>query len=190
MNIGVLAVQGSFYEHQRSLDRIGVTHCQVRTPSELDSVDALILPGGESTTMTKLLKHNGLFEAIQQRVGSGMPAYGTCAGAILLSHHIEGDSHGAAPLDLIDIDVARNAYGSQLDSFETTLTVFNNSVDAVFIRAPQITRVGGSVTILAQHNSLPVLVQSKNILVSTFHPELTEDPFIYNYFCDLISQKK
>lgn len=183
--IGVLSIQGSFFEHIEVLRSMGVNGFPVRCVEDLSLVDSLILPGGESTTISKLLKRFKIEEEIIKRVNEGMPIYGTCAGMILLSKNIDYS------MKLMDIEVDRNAYGSQLDSFIGKLTDVNkeelgvDSLDAFFIRAPRIKQVGDAVLVLASHEGIPVMVRENNILVSSFHPELTEDGTVYEYFLSI-----
>lgn len=187
MKVGVLAIQGSVAEHMEALSQCGVTAVPVKDLESLKSVQGLILPGGESTTIGKLLKRFGLGPEIVKRAKAGMPIYGTCAGAILLAKEIKNDVPEYS-LNLIDITVARNAYGSQLDSFEADLKIpilGKKAVPAYFIRAPLITRVGKNCEILASFKKQPVLVQEGNLLVSTFHPELTEDLRVHRYFMEM-----
>ncbi|OIP80903.1 pyridoxal 5'-phosphate synthase glutaminase subunit PdxT [Candidatus Peregrinibacteria bacterium CG22_combo_CG10-13_8_21_14_all_44_10] len=187
MKAGVLAIQGSVIEHVRALKRAGAGDViEVRTTADLDKVDLLAMPGGESTTIGKLLKLEGLGKAIIKRVRTGMPVYGTCAGAILLAKTVSGDLK-ADNLGLIDIDIERNAYGRQLDSFESEIEVLGKTIHAVFIRAPRILHVGSDVEILAKYQSDIIMCRQGNILVSTFHPELTLDTTVHKYFlkmCD------
>lgn len=188
MRVGVLALQGDFREHLATLKKLGVESCEVRTVEELEKVDGLIIPGGESTTIANLLERSGLFSEIKERGRNGLPIYGTCAGAILLAKEIINDSKSY--LGLIDIAVRRNAYGRQIDSFEADLNIKNiGPFHAVFIRAPIIERVGPKVEILAAHDSVPVMAQQENILVSSFHPELTNDLRIHEYFLKLIERR-
>jgi 5'-phosphate synthase pdxT subunit len=172
--IGVLAVQGDFAEHLATLRSIGVDGVAVRLPRDLDGLDGLILPGGESTTMRRLIDRWGLREPILALARSGAPLYGTCAGMIILSRDIvDGDEE---VLPLLDVTVRRNAFGRQLDSFETELTVpvlGDQPVHAVFIRAPVIDRIGASVDVLARlDDGRIVAVRERNILATSFHPEL------------------
>jgi 5'-phosphate synthase pdxT subunit len=184
-NIGVLAIQGDFAKHANIIRKIGHYATEIRTTTQLQQTDALILPGGESTTVLKLLHDSGLFRAIQS-YSKHHPIMGTCAGLIILAKKVENLSYPT--LNLINITVARNAYGSQRESFVTAISIFLNSkrqnFEAVFIRAPIITSVGEDVEILAQHEDRPVIASSKNILVSTFHPELTDDTAIHQFFVD------
>ena len=181
--IGVLALQGDFEKHERALERAGAEAVQVRSAADLESVDGLIIPGGESTTMLKLLEEEKLLEPLRD-FGRGRPVFGTCAGAILLASEV---SHPAqASLGLLDIDVERNAYGRQLDSRIARLTPqgLEGDLEAVFIRAPIIRRVGEQVKVLASYQGDPVLVEQGRHLVATFHPELTDDPRIHRLFLD------
>jgi 5'-phosphate synthase pdxT subunit len=186
--VGILAVQGDFELHGRMLDRIGVPWRLVKHVSDLDSVDRLIMPGGESTTMLKFFEEEGLGPAILDFAAAGKPIFGTCAGTILLAKEVLNprQSH----LDLIDITVERNAYGRQIDSALRRVTVEGSDesgllarvMDMVFIRAPIIRRIGEGVRVLGRSEHLPVLVEQDNILAATFHPELTEDETIHRYF--------
>jgi 5'-phosphate synthase pdxT subunit len=181
--VGVLALQGAFALHQRMLDELGVTTAQVRTPAELAEVDALVMPGGESSTMSMMLDRSGLTEPLLERLGAGMPAFGTCAGAILLGREILDGRPDQRPLAAIDLAVRRNGYGRQVDSFEEDLQVVGVGgppVVGVFIRAPLIERVGPAVEVLASVDApdgraRPVLCRERTIMVSTFHPELGGD---------------
>lgn len=188
MKIGILALQGSFSEHRDKIQSLGIEPILVKTASELSRVQGLIIPGGESTTMDKLLRSSGLREKILIRSSEGMAIYGTCAGAILLAKEIE-DAQGVEGMGLINIKITRNAYGNQLASFVTKLkTNFCESLDAVFIRAPQIIDFDREkVKILGSLKQEPVLVQEKKILVSTFHPELTNNTAVHEYFISIIS---
>jgi len=186
MKIGVLALQGDFEKHEAMLRRIGVDSQQVRKPSDLESVDALIIPGGESTTIGKLMERYGLDVAIRERVAQGMPLYGTCAGMILMARTIEGSDQPR--LGVMDIAVLRNAFGSQRESFEADLPFepFETPVRAVFIRAPIVTAVGNGVQVLSQFEDKIVAVQQGNLLATAFHPELTDDKRIHRYFLSFI----
>ncbi len=188
MLIGILAIQGSREEHAEILKKLGVEFLYVRNKEELARVDAIILPGGESTTIGMLMARNSLNSALKAAIAGGLPVYGTCAGAILLAKKIVGNQQ-ADTLGLMDIGILRNAYGAQLDSFVTDLKVpvlGKEALEAVFIRAPQIENVGKAVEILAEYNKKPVLVREKNMLVSTFHPELTEDTRVHKYFLSFV----
>jgi 5'-phosphate synthase pdxT subunit len=189
MRVGVLAIQGDFAAHARMLLRAGAGAVEVRRSVELDGVDGLILPGGESTTMLKLLVEEGLDEAVKDFARSGRPVFGTCAGAILLANEVTNPEQGS--LGLIDMTVERNSYGRQVDSFiasvDTNLT--GGRLEAVFIRAPRITRAGAGVEVLASLAGEPVLVARDNIVAATFHPELTGDERAHRYFLKLIESR-
>lgn len=190
MNVGVLALQGAFVEHEAILQRLGVQTTQVRLPQQLETVDRLIIPGGESTTIGKLLEIYQLLEPIRQRARQGMPIWGTCAGMILLAKHIaDGRADGQPALGLMDITARRNAFGRQLDSFEAELKVAGMDdppFHAIFIRAPQIDQVGDDVAVLA---TLPdgriVAAQQDHLLATAFHPELTNDARFHHLFLTL-----
>ena len=188
--VGVLALQGAFEAHQHVLRDLGVETIQVRTPAELESVDALVMPGGESTTMSHLLVTSGLFESIDARLKQGMPVLGTCAGMILLAKGVLDGRSDQKSFGAIDIDVKRNAYGRQIDSFEADIEVDGLVEDfhAVFIRAPQIARCGEGVTVLARHGQDIVLAQQGSVMVASFHPELTSDTRIHSLFTGLLQE--
>ena len=186
MIVGVLGLQGDFREHHRVLQQLGVESRDVRTADDLDAVDALVLPGGESTTMARLMDWYGLTEAIQRRGREGLPLFGTCAGLILLARDVRG-GHPQG-LGLIDIAVDRNAYGRQVDSFEADLDVAGiGPLHAVFIRAPKITAHGPDVDVLAEHDGVPVVARENRILVSSFHPELTGEHRVHEHFLGSIA---
>ena len=174
MRVGVLALQGDFEAHEKLLRSAGAAAAQVRTPDDLGSVDALVIPGGESTTIRKLATGYDLVEPIRKRAEQGMPILGTCAGMIVCATRIlDGDE---PLLGVVDIAVRRNAYGRQVDSFETDIDVDGVGVmHAVFIRAPWIEEVGDGVRVLARHDGRPVIVRSENIVLASFHPELAGD---------------
>ena len=185
--IGVLALQGAFHSHQALLDDLGHPTMQVRRPADLDGVAALVMPGGESTTMSKLLATSELFDPIAARLADGMPVFGTCAGMILLASEILDGRPDQRSFGAIDISVQRNGYGRQLDSFETDILVPGLGHDAaafhgVFIRAPKVTRVGADVEVLAEHAGVPVLLRSGPITVASFHPELAGDARLHAQF--------
>jgi 5'-phosphate synthase pdxT subunit len=184
--IGVLAIQGSVAEHVSSLEKIGVKSVLVRSIEDLNKVEKLIMPGGESTTIGKLLWRFGLAEEIIKRVNDkSLAIWGTCAGAILLAKNIEGRDQ-ADSLRLMDIIILRNAYGGQLDSFETKVEFdfdgTNKEIDAVFIRAPEIKEVMGKTKVLAYHKKEIVAAHEGRMLATTFHPEMTEDLKIHSWF--------
>ena len=179
-HIGVLALQGDYEKHARSLERAGAQVSEVRTAAELDACDALVIPGGESTTMLKLLDRENLFEPLKQ-FGARKPVFGTCAGAILLATRVENPDQ--ASLGLVDIAVRRNAYGRQLASRVTHIEGEGfGDMEAVFIRAPIILSTGPGVHVLASYNGDPVLVEQGRHLVATFHPELSDDVRVHAYF--------
>ncbi len=189
--VGVLALQGAFETHQERLRSLGVDAPLVKTPRHLDGIDAIILPGGESTTMSKLLDTSGLREPLDHLLEDGMPVFGTCAGMILCATSVLDGRADQREFELIDITVRRNGYGRQLDSFETDLEIDGISepqrpFHAVFIRAPLVEAVGEDVEVLACHNGDPVLVQSGNCTVAAFHPELTNDNRLHKMFVDRI----
>jgi len=188
MKVGVLGLQGDVREHCVLLERAGATSLVVKHADELSSVDALILPGGESTTIGKLLERYELLQPLRERAAHGMPVYGTCAGAILMAREISGVQPAPPRLGLIDIVVERNAYGRQVDSFETDLRVGGLEGDfrAVFIRAPVIRAAGNEVQVLAVCDERPVLVRQGRSLASTFHPEMAGDPRIHELFLEMV----
>ncbi len=179
MTIGVLALQGDFHEHLQMLSALGVEARNVRSPEEVLACDGLVIPGGESTTIGKLMLRFGIDQAMRAFHAAGKPIYGTCAGAILLcSEVVEDDVHNLA---LLDARIARNAYGRQTDSFECALPIrgLAEPFSAVFIRAPRFVTCGPGVEVLASIGDEPVLVRQGNLLASTFHPELTDDGRIH-----------
>ncbi|MDE2969213.1 MAG: pyridoxal 5'-phosphate synthase glutaminase subunit PdxT, partial [Chloroflexota bacterium] len=183
----MLALQGDFLEHELSLRRLGAEPVEVRLPHDLDGVDALIIPGGESTTMVNLLDQHGLREPVCSRAAEGMPVWGTCAGMILLATELVEER--PEPLGIMDITVHRNAYGRQLQSFETALEVpalGGETVTAVFIRAPAVVATGDGVeTLAALPDGTPVAVRQGNALATSFHPELTTDTRFHRYFMEM-----
>ena len=188
MIVGVLGLQGAVREHIRSLERLDVTARPVKRTSDLDGLDGLVLPGGESSTMA-LLGGSGIFDRLRELVKEGLPMFGTCAGMILLAAEAEGRREPG--LDAIDMAVARNASGRQVDSFETTLAVdgIGEDVPAVFIRAPYVTRVGVGVVPMASHDGFVVMARQNGILVASFHPELTEDLRVHRYFIEEMAHR-
>lgn len=190
LKVGVLGLQGSIQEHMASLSKIdGVEPCLVKTKEDLKRIDGIILPGGESTTIGKLLRDFDLLNLLRERINSGMPVWGTCAGMILLAKDIVGQQDKY--LQVMDIKVRRNAYGSQLDSFITKVKideVSNKEISLVFIRAPWIEEVGEDVKILAEVDSHIVAARSKNMIATSFHPELTQDISFHRYFVDIIKK--
>ncbi|MBV8581959.1 MAG: pyridoxal 5'-phosphate synthase glutaminase subunit PdxT [Candidatus Eremiobacteraeota bacterium] len=185
--VGVLALQGDVVEHVRALERSGARAVEVRTPEELASVDALVVPGGESTTVIRLLDRFGLTEPIRARVRGGMPFWGTCMGMIVAAHDVAGLDQPT--LDLLDVTVRRNAFGRQVDSAEVPLPIpalGTEPFPAVFIRAPWIERTGPSVETLAERDGHGVMVRAGNVLGTSFHPELTHDDRVHGYFLGMI----
>ena len=185
--VGILALQGAVREHAAAVTDLGAHAVEVRTPEDLAGVDGLILPGGESTTMSLLLESSGLFEPVAERLADGMPAFGTCAGMILLASDVLDGRPDQRFFGAIDLTVRRNAFGRQVDSFETALDVGaldrpGEPFDAVFIRAPFVERAGDDVEVLAAVDGHPVLCRSGAILVSAFHPELSDDLRIHELF--------
>jgi 5'-phosphate synthase pdxT subunit len=185
--IGVLALQGAFAAHEQRLAELGASTRQIRTAEQLDGVGALVMPGGESTTMSNLLTSSGLFDAIKARLTDQMPVFGTCAGMILLATEVLGGRPDQRSFGAIDLTVRRNGYGRQIDSFETDLTIDGTATaaepfHAVFIRAPVVESVGEHVEVLARHQGVPVLARQGAIMVASFHPELTRDPRLHARF--------
>ncbi len=189
MRVGVLALQGAFARHLQAVAAVGAEPVEVRTPAELATVAALVLPGGESTTLSKLLDANALFDPLAARLREGLPAFGTCAGMILLARQVLDGRADQRSFDAIDVDVRRNAFGRQVDSFETELDVrsFERPVHAVFIRAPRVERVGDDVEVLASVHDHPVLCRSGAVLIAAFHPELTDDLRLHRYFLEQVA---
>lgn len=191
-NVGVLALQGDFAAHRRILEccDADITVLEVRDKSTFEECDALVIPGGESTTMSCLCDRYELWNPLRERIKAGLPVLGTCAGLIMLAHEISGASQNIQQktLDVLDITVARNAYGRQIDSFETDIpapALGTLPLHAVFIRAPQISRVGEGVQTLASYQDKPVAVQCGKIVAATFHPEMSEDPRLHQYWLGL-----
>ena len=189
--VGVLALQGDFREHLAALRACEVEGVPVRLAGDLEVVDALILPGGESTTMARLMEP-ALKQAIQQRTTAGMPVLGTCAGMILMAREIQDGRADQEPLRLMDIGVRRNAYGRQIDSFEADVesSAIGGVAPAVFIRAPQLTERAAGVEELARHGDQPVALKQGNRLALAFHPELTADRRWHQYFLTLDGEKR
>lgn len=190
LHIGILALQGDVSEHAQAVTDLGSITYAVRTKQDLTQVNALIIPGGESTTLGKLMKATGLDTEIINKTNSGMPVYGTCMGLILLAKQVtSGSAPGQALLGLIDIKVKRNAYGRQCESFQTRVSIpaiNTKEFPCIFIRAPQIESVGPHIEVLASLDGKPILVRERHVLGSTFHPELTNDRRIHKYFLQII----
>ncbi|MSO36980.1 MAG: pyridoxal 5'-phosphate synthase glutaminase subunit PdxT [Acidimicrobiia bacterium] len=185
MRAGVLCLQGAFREHCEVFATLGADVVEVRTPKHLTDLDALVLPGGESSTISHLLVTSGLREPLSQAIRNGLPTLGTCAGLIVLANEVLDGRPDQEPLCAIDLTARRNAYGRQVDSFEAPLDVkdlVGESFPGVFIRAPVIERVGPGVEVLAMHDDRAVLAREGNVWVTTFHPELANDFRIHEYF--------
>jgi 5'-phosphate synthase pdxT subunit len=186
--IGVLAIQGDFSEHRQALRRIGVESEEVRLPAQLDGVDGLIIPGGESTTIVQLIDIFDFREPLRAKVQSGLPVWGTCAGMIVLADRLT--DRRPEPLHLMDIDVSRNAFGRQVDSFEQYITIDQIQgppFRAVFIRAPAVNSVGNCVQVLGSlDDGQPVAVKQGNMLATSFHPELTDDVRMHQLFARMV----
>jgi len=190
MTIGILALQGDFGLHRNALARIGEESAEVRLPRELERVDGLVMPGGESTTLLKLLDTWEFVPALEKFHAAGKPIFGTCAGLILLAREVESPKQ--ASLGLIDLTAERNAYGRQKESFETEgeadLGQGLRSLKMVFIRAPRIRRMGPAVTPLVMHRGECVMARQGSVLVAAFHPELTDDETVHRYFASMVLQ--
>lgn len=187
MKVGVLALQGDVREHIRSLGDCGVDALPVRRKDEIEAVDALVIPGGESTTIAKLARSFGVFDVISQRIKGGMPTYGSCAGMILIANSVLDAIEGQETFGGMDVVVRRNAFGRQVDSFESDLRfegITDTPVRAIFIRAPWVESVGEKVSVLAAIDGHPVAIREGNLLATSFHPELTGDNRVHRYFID------
>jgi 5'-phosphate synthase pdxT subunit len=190
--IGILALQGDYDAHRKTFEQLGQVTAFVRKPADLAGVDALVLPGGESTTVAKLLARTGLDAAILERAGQGIPLFGTCAGMILLAREIE-DRPDQPTLHLLDIAVARNAFGRQIDSFEADVEFGETApitVRGVFIRAPYVTSQGDGVETLSRFHDRVVGVRQGNILAIAYHPELTDDTRVHRYFVEMVEKSQ
>ena len=187
MKVGVLALQGAFARHAQVLVALRAAPVEVRCPADLADVDAMVLPGGESTTMSMLLDSSGLRQPVADCLTNGMPTFGTCAGMILLATRLADGRYDQRPFGAIDLDVRRNGYGRQIDSFEKDLEVdgLDEPFHGVFIRAPVVDRVGDDVEILATVDGVPVLCLQGTVMVSSFHPEMSGDARIHARFLDL-----
>lgn len=180
MKVGVLALQGDVREHAGVLGDLGASPIEVRTPEDLARVEALVVPGGESTTISKLSRSAGLVDPIIERADAGMPMLGTCAGLIVMARRVEG---GEPLLPLVDVTVRRNAYGRQVDSFEADVVVegVDHPVRAIFIRAPVVEEIGPEVRVLARYEGHPVVLEQGNLVVASFHPELVGESRLHEY---------
>jgi 5'-phosphate synthase pdxT subunit len=189
LKIGILSVQGDFAAHGAMLQSLGAETAEVRTPTGLASCDALVLPGGESTTQLQFLQEEGLFESIQKFAAKDGPIFGTCAGAILLATEVRNPQQ--VSLGLLDMTLLRNGYGRQVasDVVHGPTKLKNDPLEMVFIRGPIIERVGPGVEVLAEYAGKPALVRKGSILAATFHPELTSDPTVHSYFLNLIAAR-
>ncbi|MFM8311135.1 MAG: pyridoxal 5'-phosphate synthase glutaminase subunit PdxT [Ilumatobacteraceae bacterium] len=190
--VGVLALQGAFAAHEQALTRCGAVTRQVRQPADLDGIDAIVLPGGESSTMSKLLLSSGLFDSLKSRLHDGLPVFGTCAGMILLAADVLDGRPDQRSFGVVDVVVRRNAYGRQNDSFETDIAIDGLDVattatpfHAVFIRAPRVESTGPAVEVLARHDGHAVVARQGAALVASFHPELTADLRLHQLFLRL-----
>ncbi|MBM9458790.1 pyridoxal 5'-phosphate synthase glutaminase subunit PdxT [Nocardioides sp. zg-536] len=188
--VGVFALQGDVREHLHTLAALGATAIAVRRPAELEDCDALVLPGGESTTMAKLARTFDLLEPLRERVAGGMPTFGTCAGMILLADEISGGAAGQETIGGLDVTVRRNAFGRQVDSFEAALPFagLEEPVHAVFIRAPWVERAGEGVEVLATAHDHPVAVRQGHLMATSFHPEVDGDGRVHRIFVELLGR--
>ena len=184
MNVGVLALQGDFREHIATSIALGHSATAIRRPSELATVEALILPGGESTTIALLAASYGLFDPIRAAIANGLPVYGSCAGMILLADRILDGVAGQKTFGGIDMTVRRNAFGRQVDSFESEISFAGEKINGVFIRAPWVESLGSGVQTLAEAEGHAVAVRSGRLLATSFHPELTQSHAVHRYFFD------
>lgn len=191
MKIGVLALQGAFREHARMLQQLGADTVLVKLPKHLDGIEGLVIPGGESTTIGKLMREYDLLEPIRAMGQEGLPVFGTCAGMIVMAKEIEGAEE--PHLGLMSVRVNRNSFGRQRESFEADLempAVGDEPYPAVFIRAPHVTQVGAGVDVLAKYDDRIVAAREGNFLALSFHPELTDDPRIHKYFLSMVEEAK
>lgn len=194
LTIGVLAVQGGVDEHLAMVRSLGANAVKVRKTADLDGIDGIILPGGESTTMSRLLVLSDMVEPLQSAIRAGLPAFGTCAGLIMLATDVLDTRPDAVSLQVLDVAVRRNAFGRQVDSFETRLDfhgIDEPGVDAVFIRAPQVQSVSDSVSVLSTvEDGTVVAVRQGHVMGTSFHPELTEDSRVHRYFLDVVASRR
>lgn len=192
VEVGVLALQGAFAAHQSALSECGIQSRQVRVAEDLEGLSGLILPGGESTTMSNLLLRSGLFAALKSGIAAGLHVFGTCAGMILLARQVTDGRDDQVSFGAMDISVQRNAYGRQVDSFETDIQISGLSAPfhAVFIRAPRVSDLGSDVEVLATFEDSPVLVAEGNCMAASFHPELSMDSRVHRLFVNRIEAAK
>lgn len=190
MKVGIVAIQGDFEAHRKVFERLGAEVVLLKESADLTGLDALVLPGGESTTQLKILEEEGMLTRLVDLAGQGMAFFGTCAGAILLAKEVKNPPQ--ASLGLLDMTVVRNAYGRQLEScvLEGMTELSNHPLEMVFIRAPVIERVGAGVEVLARRDGKPVLVRQGRVLAATFHPELSGDSTIHSYFLKMVANGK
>lgn len=192
MNIGILALQGAFAAHKRVLCDLGAHVTLVRTPDQLVQVDGLVIPGGESTTMSMLLTSSGLRDPLVRLIKFGLPVFGTCAGLIVLASQIVDGRSDQEPLEVLDVMVRRNGYGRQIDSFETQLFIENgrrvSEMNGVFIRAPRVESTSEAVEIMAEVEGDPVLIRQRNVLAATFHPELGDNNCVHEIFIEMVAE--
>lgn len=190
MIIGVSGIQGDFREHKCVIEKLGHETLVVRNIEDLEKIDGLIIPGGESTTMIRIMKRIGLFEQLKNKILNGLPVYGTCAGLIVLAKEIE--NYPQESLGVINISVMRNAYGRQVDSFDEMVHIkgFESPFKAVFIRAPRVDWYGPEVEVLSELDGHPIMLRQHNVLVTSFHPELTDDTRIHEYFLSMVEEYK
>ncbi len=184
VKIGVLAIQGSVIEHIEALKNLDIEVTEVRHPEDLAGIQGIILPGGESTTQSKLMKRYKLFAPLKEKISQGLSVWGTCAGAILLS---KNDPNA---MQLMDIESDRNAYGTQIDSFTAKIDFNGKEVEAVFIRAPKLKALDDNVEILATHNDEHIALKQENMLATSFHPELTDDTTFHEYFISMCAENQ
>ncbi|MFV0579815.1 MAG: pyridoxal 5'-phosphate synthase glutaminase subunit PdxT [Fusobacterium ulcerans] len=190
MKIGILALQGAFQEHKNILDSLNIDNCLVKTKEQLKDIDGIILPGGESTAMGKLLRDFDILEPLKEKIKNGFPVFGTCSGMILLAEKLSNSE--VVHLGVMGIEVKRNAYGRQLGSFETLgdFKGIDKKVKMVFIRAPYVENIKEGVEVLSVVNENITAVREKNMLAVSFHPELTDDTSVHEYFLDIVKKNK
>lgn len=190
MKIGILALQGAFQEHKNILDSLNVDNCLIKTKEQLEDIDGIILPGGESTAMGKLLRDFDILEPLKEKIKNGFPVFGTCSGMILLAEKLSNSE--VVHLGAMGIEVKRNAYGRQLGSFETEADFkgIDKKVEMVFIRAPYVEKIKENVEILSTVKGNITAVREKNMLAVSFHPELTNDTSVHKYFLDIVKKNK